>query len=221
MPAEDAIRVLGRAAKETNLVADGTTVRKLEISGSIPGRVMLSGGKVSRVMLDAFVEEDALPSFIQKAWPGLAASAVRRVFGEPTDVLHHNFFGIDVDQWVFSRPSQPDVSVFFRDGRVVARSVAREVPADLFRVALPSRPVTENEGPMLAPRLGMTAGDITDLNGPIKYRMDYVINGQPASRVVFETHDKGTFACVSFVDGVAIGLEDLGRMPDDPIFQGW
>jgi hypothetical protein len=180
----------------------------------------LSDGKVSRVTLDAFVEEDALPSFVRKTWPGLAASAVRRLLGEPTDVLRHGFFGINVDQWVFSRAGEADVSVFFRDARVIARTVGREVPANLFRVVLPSPPAAESEGPMPTPRLGMTAGDITELFGPIKYRVDYVINGQPASRVVFETRDKRTFAGVTFVDGVATGLEDLRGMPDDPTFQG-
>ena len=220
MPAQEATRILGDAAKETDFVADGTTVRKLEFSGSIPGQVILSDGKVSRVTLDAFAAEDALPSFVRKAWPGLAASAVRRVLGEPTDVLHHGFFGINIDQWVFSRAGEADVSVFFRDGRVVARTVGRDVPANLFRVALPSPPVAESEGPIPTPRLGMTAEEIKEFYGPVKYRVDYVINGQPASRVVFETPDKGTFAGVTFVDGVAIGLEDLGGMPDDPTFQG-
>ena len=220
LPAQEATRVLGDAAKETNFVASGAALRKLEFSGSIPGQVILSDGKVSRVTLDAFVEEDALPSFVRKAWPGLAASAVRRLLGEPTDLLHHGFFGINVDQWVFSRAGEADVSVFFRDGRVVARTVRREVPANLFRVALPSPPAADSEGPLPTPRLGMTAGDITELYGPVKYRVDYVINGQPASRVVFETPDKGTFAGVTFVDGVAIGIEDLGGMPDDPTFQG-
>jgi len=220
MPAQEATRILGDAAKETDFVADGTTVRKLEFSGSIPGQVILSDGKVSRVTLDAFAAEDALPSFVRKAWPGLAASAVRRVLGEPTDVLHHGFFGINIDQWVFSRAGEADVSVFFRDGRLVARTVGREVPANLFRVALPSPPAAESEGPLPTPRLGMTAGDITELYGPVKYRVDYVINGQPASRVIFETPDKGMFAGVTFVDGVAIGLEDLGGTPEDPTFQG-
>jgi hypothetical protein len=135
-------------------------------------------------------------------------------------MLHHDFFGINIDQWVFSRAGEADVSVFFRHGRVVARTVGREVPANLFRVALPSPPAAESEGPMPTPRLGMTAGEIKEFYGPVKYRVDYVINGQPASRVVFETRNKGTFAGVTFVDGVAIGLEDLGGMPDDPTFQG-
>jgi putative flavoprotein involved in K+ transport len=220
MPAQEVTRILGDTAKETNFVADETAVRKFEFSGSIPGQVILSDGKVSRVTLDAFVEEDALPSFLRKAWPGLAASAVRRLLGEPTDELHHGFFGINVDQWVFWRAGEADVSVFFRDGRVMARTVGKEVPTNLFRVALPSPPAAKTEGPMPTPRLGMTAADITKLYGPVKYRVDYVINGQAASRVVFQTPDKGTFASVTFVDGIAIELEDLRGMPDDPTFQG-
>ena len=66
----------------------------------------------------------------------------------------------------------------------------------------------------------MTAGEIKELFGPVKYRVDYVINGQPASRVIFETPDKGTFAGVTFMDGVVIELEDFTGMPDDPTFQG-
>ena len=151
---------------------------------------------------------------------GLADMAVRRVLGEPADVVHHTFFGINVDQWVFARAGEADVSVFFRDGRVVARGVGRDVPANLFRVDLPSPPEPGSEGPMSTPRLGMVAGDIAKLYGPVKYRVDYIVNGQSASRVVFEPRGKGTFARVTFVDGVATQLEDLGRLPDDPVFQG-
>ena len=73
---------------------------------------------------------------------------------------------------------------------------------------------------MSTPHLGMVAGDIANLYGPVKYRVDYVVNGQSASRVVFELRGKGTFAGVTFVDGVVTELEDLGRLPDDPVFQG-
>src|SRR5262249_33833336 len=214
MPAQDATGVLGSTANETSFVADGTAVRKLEFSRPIRGQVILSDGKVSRVTLEPFVEEDALSSVMHEAWPGLAASAVRRVLGEPTVVLHHGFFGIEVDQWVFSRAGEAEASVFFREGRVVARSVGREVPTDLFSIALPSPPMAENEGPMPTARLGMMADEIAVHYGAVKYRVDYVINGQPGSRVVFETQERGTFAGITFVDGVAIELEDLGRMPD-------
>ena len=220
MPAQDARRVLGEPAKETDFVT-GTETRKLEFWGAIPGEVVLSDGKVSRVTLDAFgMERDALPPFLRKAWPGLAESALRRVLGEPTDVFHHTFFGINVDQWVFARPGEADVSVFLRDGRVVARAVGRDVPEHLFRVELPSPPEPASEGQLPSPRVGMMASDIAKLYGPVKFRGDYVVNGQAASRVVFEPRGKGTFVSVTFVDGIATELDDLGRLPDDPTFQG-
>jgi hypothetical protein len=50
MPAQDARRVLGEVAKEAEIVT-GTETRKLEFLGSIPGQVVLSDGKVSRVPL--------------------------------------------------------------------------------------------------------------------------------------------------------------------------
>ncbi|MGY8664214.1 NAD(P)/FAD-dependent oxidoreductase [Bradyrhizobium sp. UFLA05-109] len=222
MPAGDALRALGEPAKDRDFATGGTTkTRKLELSGSIRGQVVLSDGKVSRVTLDPFgVETDALPSSLRKAWPGLADSAVRRALGEPADVLHHTFFGVNVDQWVFTRAGEADVSVFFRDSRVVARAVGRDIPEGLFRADLPSEPNAESEGPMPTPRLGMTASEIAELYGPVKFRVDYVVNGQPASRVVFEPRGTGTFAGVTFVDGVATELEDLGRLLDDPVCQG-
>ena len=220
MPAEDARRVLGEVVKEADIVA-GTETRKLEFLGSIPGQVVLSDEKVSRVTLDAFgMEINALPSFLRKAWPGLAASAVRRAFGEPADVLHHTFFGITIDQWVFARAGEADVSVFLRDGRVVARAVGRDFPQDIFRVDLPSAPELGSESPLPSPRVGMIASDITTLYGPVKFRVDYVVNGQRASRVVFEPRGKGTFVGVTFVDDIATELEDLGRLPNDLAFQG-
>jgi hypothetical protein len=52
------------------------------------------------------------------------------------------------------------------------------------------------------------------------FRVDYVVNGQSASRAVFEPRGKGTFASVTFVDGVATQLEDLGPLPDEPGLPG-
>jgi hypothetical protein len=36
----------------------------------------------------------------------------------------------------------------------------------------------------------MTASDVEQLFGAEKFRVNYVVNGQPASRVVFETREK-------------------------------
>jgi hypothetical protein len=95
----------------------------------------------------------------------MASSAVRRALGEPASVRHHQFFGIPVDQWTFSRAGDTDVSVFFRDDRVIAKAAGRGVPSDLFRVDVPSPPLAEGEGAMREPRIGMTAREIGALYG--------------------------------------------------------
>ena len=221
MTADEVIRVIGKSESETDFAIGTTQIRKFELADAIRGHVIVSDGKVTRVTLDVFrTEKDALASCLRKAWPGLADSAVRRVLGEPTDVLHHTFFGVNVEQWVFARDGEADISVFLRNGRIVARMVGRDVPQDLFRVDLPSQTGPESEGPLLSPRLGMIASDIAKLCGPVKFRTDYVVNGQGVSRVVFEPRGKGTFVGVTFVDGIATEIEDLGRLPDDPAFQG-
>ena len=221
MTADDAIRVMGKAAKETDFTIGPIQIRKIEFADAIPGRVILSDGKLSRVTLDPFrMEKDALPSFIRPAWPGFASSVVRRAVGEPVIVLHHSFGGIDVDQWIYSRAGQADASVFFRADRVIARLAGRDVPVDLFRVDLPSPPLAESEGPITTPRLGMTAQEIEEAYGAPRFRVDYVRNGQPASREVFEVSNTESLVAFAFVDGVMTEFETLGPTSDDLSFQG-
>ena len=221
MNADDVARIMGKAAKETEFAVDSVQMRELEFTDAIPSQVILRDGKVSGVTLDAFrIEKDALPSFIRPAWPGFASSAVRRAIGEPAAVIHHTFFGIEVDQWIFSRTGASDVSVFFREDRVIAKSIGRAVPADLFRANLPTRPQAESEGPTRDPRVGATERDIRELCGTLRFRVDYVRNGEQASREVYECRSKETFLAFTFVDGVMTEFENLGRMPDDASFQG-
>ena len=68
--------------------------------------------------------------------------------------------------------------------------------------------------------MGLTTTDIEELYGSPEYRVDYVFNGQPSSHAVYKVSETGTFTALTFVDGVVTELEDLGRMPDDPSFQG-
>ena len=221
MTAQEVTRVMGEAAKETRFVADGIESLRLEFSGAIPTEVTLSDGKVASVTIDVFrTNKGDLPAFSHKAWPGIASSAVRRMLGEPAEVLHHTFYGIDVDQWVYSHAGEACVSVYFRADRVIAKAIGRDVPANLLQVDLPLPPKAESEGPLPTARVGMTASDVKALYGAVQFRIDYVFNGQPASRVVFELQGKRTCAGVTFVDGVVTGFEDLGRLPDDPSFQG-
>jgi hypothetical protein len=221
MNADDVARIMGKAAKETEFAIEPVQIRKLEFADPIPSQVILRDGKVSGVMLDAFqTEKGALPSFIRSAWPGFASSAVRRALGEPAAVIHHTFFGIEVDQWIFSRAGASDVSVFFREDRVIAKSIGRAVPADLFRVRLPTLPQAESEGPTRAPRVGTTECEIRELYGTPRFRVDYVRSGQQASREVYESRSKEAFLAFTIVDGVMTGFENLGPMPDDASFQG-
>jgi len=66
----------------------------------------------------------------------------------------------------------------------------------------------------------MTAHDVRELTGALKFRVDYVRNGQAASREVYETRSNDSFVAFTFVDGVITELDDLGRTPDDASFQG-
>ena len=55
---------------------------------------------------------------------------------------------------------------------------------------------------MTTPHVGLRASNIEELYGAVKFGVDYVFNGQPASRVVLET----AYAGVTFVDGVVTEL---------------
>jgi hypothetical protein len=66
----------------------------------------------------------------------------------------------------------------------------------------------------------MTAHDVRELTGALKFRVDYVRNGQPASREVYESRSDETFVAFTFVNGVMTEFENLGRMPNDASFQG-
>jgi hypothetical protein len=66
----------------------------------------------------------------------------------------------------------------------------------------------------------MATTDVEEIYGAPHYRVDYVFNGQPSLHAVYKASKMGSFAALTFVDGVVTELEDLGRMPDDPAFQG-
>jgi hypothetical protein len=92
MTAQNMTRIMGKPAKEKDFVADGVESRTLEFSGAIPSKVILTGGRVSRVTLDTFrADKDDLPAFSRQAWLGMTSSAVRHMLGEPTNILHHTY----------------------------------------------------------------------------------------------------------------------------------
>jgi hypothetical protein len=221
MSADHLRHVMGEPVRVSTSNPKGAERLKLEFAGAIPAKVIVADGRVSKISLDVFrPDKSEIPAFGRPAWPGLADSAVRIVLGEPAEVRHHTPFGINVDQWVFARTGQPDLSLFFRSGRVVARAAGREIPSDLFRLELPSPPDAERETPMSSARAGMTATGIEKVYGTPLYSVDYIFNGQRALRSVYRIREKGTFVVFTFVDSVLTELEDLGTTLDDPTFQG-
>jgi hypothetical protein len=100
----------GRGCEGNRLYHRRSPYTQAGIHRAIPGQVLLSDGRVSRVTLDTFqVEKAALPSFIRRVWPGFASRAVRRARGESDAVLRHTFFGIELDQWIFSLVGDVDL----------------------------------------------------------------------------------------------------------------
>ncbi|MDI4236015.1 hypothetical protein OZ411_24700 [Bradyrhizobium sp. Arg237L] len=217
MTEQEVIRIMGEPARVVGYDAGGISRRKLEFFGAIPSTVTLSDGKVSHVKLDVFqVEKSDLPLISRKAWPGMASTAVRRSFGEPSRICHYTFFGIKLDQWVYDILGEPEVSVFFAADRVIAKTLGRHIPQDIFQVRLPAVPQPRDS--FEGPRAGMAIADVQALYGETKLHVDYVFNSQPASRVIVEIRAKGSFAAFTFVDDRLVEFEDLGRLPDE-VFQ--
>jgi hypothetical protein len=212
----DVTRIMGEPAKVTDYVADGFDKRRLEYQGSIPGKVTLSAGRTTGIVLDVFrMEKGDLPASSRKAWPGMASAAVRLVLGEPSDIRHHGFFGIKLDQWVYDRPGEEEVSLFFVEDRVVAKAIGQRIPQDIFEVRLPAQPEPAATIASTGPSMGMTIDDVRKLYGDVRLRVDYVLNGQDASRMIIETRAKGSFLTFTFVDNRLVAFEDLGPLPDD------
>jgi hypothetical protein len=216
MTEQDVTRIMGQPAKVTDYVAFGIDKRRLEYQGQIPGTVTLSAGKTTGIALDVFrIEKGDLPSFCSKAWPGMASAAVRQALGEPGEISHHVFHGTKLDQWVYDRPGQGQVSLFFAYDRMIAKVVGRGVPQDIFEVRLPARPEPTGTTAAAGPSIGMTMSEVRELYGDVKLRVDYVLNARDASRIIIETRAKGSFHTFTFVGDRLIGFEDLGPLSDD------
>src|SRR5262249_16448589 len=133
----------------------------------IRSKVTLTNGRVSHVALDVFrVDQDDLPAFTRVAWPGLNSATVLRLLAPPYEVRHHAFFDIKMDQLIFRRAGEPDVSLFFVADRLVAKRVGQGIPVDLFQVNLPLPPDATGEDLVeVSVQVGMKATDVKTLYG--------------------------------------------------------
>src|SRR6516225_6553082 len=162
------------------------------------------------------------PMVIERAMDGgLHSSAVVGLLGNPSETRHYTYFGIKVDQLIFMRPGEPEISTFFVENHLVAKGFGQGVPIDIFRIVLPSPSDTAAEdSDERSIGIGSTASSVKALYGAARLDVEYRFNGQPAEHAIYETQPGGSFVDVTFVDGVVTEFADIGRLPDDPIFQG-
>ena len=205
MTAAEVARIMGTPSGVDSYTSEDVNVRVLDFSDElIPTKVTIVNETVSGVALDvARIDDRTLPPFSRAAWLGMRRTGVLKVVGTAKEELRHQFFNVELDQLIFERPGQPDVSVYLIDDRVVAKNVGRALPADILRVVLPSlRDKTaenENEQPV---RIGMTATQVRALYGAPKILVKSTFKGQPAEYAVFETRAVKSFGRFTFIGGV-------------------
>ena len=151
----------------------------------------------------------------------LNSGTIVGLLGKPNDTRHHAFFDIKVDQLIFRRADEPEVSLFFVTDRLVAKKVGQDIPVDIFRVNLPLPPDATGEDPEEEfVRIGMKASDVKALYGAARLEVGYEFNGGPAEHAIYQTQPGGSFVSLTFVDDVVTEFSDIGRLPDEDIFAG-
>jgi hypothetical protein len=111
----------------------------------------------------------------------------------PTEDRLRDSEGMTVEQMVFERPREPDVSVFLIDGRVSAKKVGRSFPADILGFRLPLAP-DPDEGNEIADRsekrlvaVGMKESELRAQFGAPKLEVHYTFRGHTAEHAIYET----------------------------------
>ena len=205
MTAAEVALIMGTPSGVDSYTSDDVNVRVLDfLDELIPTKVTIVNETVSGVALDvARIDDRALPSFSRATWLGMSRATVLRMLWATKDELHHHFFNVTLDQLIFERPGQPDVSVYLMDDRVVAKKVGRALPVDILRVVLPSLhdETAEEENEQFV-RIGMTAAQVRALYGAPKVLVNSTFKGQPVQYAVFETGADKSFGRFTFIGGV-------------------
>src|SRR5215471_2703913 len=204
MTAAEAARIMGTSASVASY-SDDFNVRVLDFADEpIPTKVTIVNDTVSGVALDvARIDDHTLPSFSQAAWLGMNRATVLKALGPAKGKLRHRFSNVTLDQLIFVRPGQPEVSVYLLDDRVIAKKVGRALPDDILRVVLPSPrdELAEDESEHIV-RVGMTAAQVRALYGPPQFAVNSTFKGQPAEYAVFEIGAAKSFGRFTFIGGV-------------------
>ena len=149
-----------------------------------------------------------------------------RILGMPTESHSLDCNGMNVEQMIFERPGERDVSVFLVDGRVAAKKVGRLFPADILGFALPLPPdPADDESKEIAGRsqkqavaVGMKESDLRALFGAPKLEVHYTFRGHAAEHAIYEISPGKSFGSFTLIDGVLIDFADggsasLGHIP--------
>ena len=205
MAAAEATRIMGTPSDVNAYTSEDVNVRVLDFSDElIPTKVTIVNETVSGVALDvARIDDRTLPSFSQAAWLGMSRATVLKALGTAKGELRHRFFNVALDQLIFVRPGQPEVSVYLLDDRVIAKKVGRALPDDILRVVLPSPrdEMAEDESEHVV-RVGMTAAQVRALYGAPQFAVSSTFKGQPAEYAVFETGAAKSLGHFTFINGV-------------------
>jgi hypothetical protein len=131
-----------------------------------------------------------------------------------------------VEQMIFERPGEPDVSIFLVDGRVAAKKVGKSFPVDLLSFALPLMPAEDGSGEIAArPKMqfvtvGMKETELRAQFGEPKPQVPYTFRGHSAEHTIYETSPGKSFGSFTLIDGVVVDFAEEGNMPLNQVLDG-
>jgi len=191
--------------------------------------VTITDGKLSGVALDvAGVDDPALPNFSRAAWLGMNRTAVLQRLGTPSENHLRNCDGMNVEQMIFERAGEPDVSIFLIDGRVAAKKVGKSFALDILGFALPQAPDSAgDESDEIADRskmhlvaVGMKESELRAQFGEPKLQVPYIFRGHGAQHAIYETSPGKSFGSFTLIDGVLIDFADGGNTSLNKVLDG-
>jgi hypothetical protein len=229
MSQADIARVMGVPSQVTAADDEGTVVVFRYSAEPIATTVTITDGKLSAVALDvAGVDDPALPKFARAAWLRMNRATVLRILGMPAENHLRHCDGMNVEQMIFERPGEPDVSIFLIDGRVAAKRVGRRFPADVLAFALPLAPdppgdkgdETADQSQQQLVAVGMKESELRAQFGEPKLRVPYPFKGHAAEHAIYETSPGKSFGSFTLIDGVLIDFADGGNTSLNQILDG-
>ena len=229
MSQADIARVMGVPSQVNATDDEGADVVLRYSAEPIAATVTISEGKLSGVALDvAGVDDPAFPKFARAAWLGMNRDTVLRILGVAAENHLQHRDGMNVEQMIFERPGEPDVSIFLIDGRVAAKRVGRSFPEDVLGFALPLAPdPADDKGNETAGQpqkqlvvVGIKESELRAQFGAPKLQVHYTFRGHAAEHAIYEISPGKSFGRFTLIDGVVIDFADGGNTPLNQILDG-